>query len=73
VIVPGVAFDRNGGRIGHGKGYYDKLLQSVRDDSLRVGLAFECQIVDIIPKQSHDASMDYVVTENGSYEGRKCS
>ena len=68
VIVPGVAFDRNGGRIGHGKGYYDKLLQNVRDDSLRVGLAFECQIVDIIPKQSHDVPMDAVVTENSTYK-----
>jgi 5-formyltetrahydrofolate cyclo-ligase len=69
VMVPGVAFDRRGGRTGHGKGYYDKLLQHARPDAPLVALAFECQMFDEIPMQPHDIFMDKVVTERGVYEG----
>ena len=48
-MVPGVAFDRRGGRMGHGKGYYDKLLQHARPDAPLVALAFECQMFPEIP------------------------
>ncbi len=70
VMVPGVAFDRNGGRTGHGKGYYDKLLENARPDTPLIALAFECQLFDEIPMQSHDIYMDAVVTEDAIYEGR---
>ncbi|WDQ14601.1 5-formyltetrahydrofolate cyclo-ligase [Rhodopirellula sp. P2] len=70
VLVPGVGFDRQGGRIGHGKGYYDKLLRNVRPDAPLVALAFECQVFDAIPVQSHDICMDMVVTETQVYQGR---
>ena len=70
ILVPGVAFDRRGGRTGHGKGYYDKLLQHARDDAPLVGLAFECQLFPEIPMQIHDIYMDRVVTEAGVYAGR---
>jgi 5-formyltetrahydrofolate cyclo-ligase len=70
VMVPGVAFDRNGGRTGHGKGYYDKLLQHARSDAPLVALAFECQLFDEIPVASHDIYMDKVVTEKGVYVGK---
>lgn len=70
IIVPGVAFDRRGGRTGHGKGYYDKMLEHARPDTPLVALAFECQIFDEIPMQDHDVFMDKVVTEAAAYNGR---
>ena len=48
ILVPGVAFDRRGGRTGHGKGYYDKLLEHRRPDTPLVALAFECQMLSLI-------------------------
>jgi 5-formyltetrahydrofolate cyclo-ligase len=70
VMVPGVAFDRNGGRTGHGKGYYDKLLQHARLDAPLIALSFECQLFDKIPAESHDIYMDKVVTEAAVYQGK---
>ncbi|MEZ6113094.1 MAG: 5-formyltetrahydrofolate cyclo-ligase [Pirellulaceae bacterium] len=70
IMVPGVAFDRQGGRTGHGKGYYDKLLEHARSDTPLIALAFECQLFDEIPMQEHDIFMDKVVTEDAVYEGR---
>ena len=70
VMVPGVAFDRTGGRMGHGKGYYDKLLQHARPDAPLVALAFECQLFPVIPTASHDIFMDRIVTERAIYHGK---
>ncbi len=70
VMVPGVAFDRNGGRTGHGKGYYDKLLQHARLEAPLIALAFECQMFEKIPAESHDIFMDKIVTENVVYSGK---
>jgi 5-formyltetrahydrofolate cyclo-ligase len=70
VMVPGVAFDRNGGRTGHGKGYYDKLLQHARKDAPLIALSFECQMFEEIPAESHDIYMDKVVTEDAVYNGK---
>ncbi|HEY4262055.1 MAG TPA: 5-formyltetrahydrofolate cyclo-ligase [Schlesneria sp.] len=70
IIVPGVAFDREGGRTGHGKGYYDKMLEHARPDAPLVALAFECQLFDKIPMQEHDVFMDKVITEKAAYNGR---
>ena len=70
VMVPGVAFDRNGGRTGHGKGYYDKLLQHARLDAPLIALAFECQMLQKIPAESHDIYMDKIVTEAAIYTGK---
>jgi len=70
IMVPGVAFDRRGGRTGHGKGYYDKLLQHARPEAPLVGLAFECQLFEEIPVMSHDIFMDLVITEAAVYPGR---
>ena len=69
IMVPGVAFDRRGGRTGHGKGYYDKLLEHARLDTPLIALAFECQLFSEIPMQPHDMFMDKVVTEAAVYEG----
>ncbi len=70
VMVPGVAFDRRGARMGHGKGYYDKLLEHARRDTPLVALAFECQLFPEIPVQSHDIFMDQIITEAAVYPGR---
>jgi 5-formyltetrahydrofolate cyclo-ligase len=69
VMVPGVAFDRRGGRTGHGKGYYDKLLEHARLTTPLVALAFECQLFPEIPMQAHDIFMDKIITETATYEG----
>jgi 5-formyltetrahydrofolate cyclo-ligase len=69
IMVPGVAFDRRGGRTGHGKGYYDKLLEHAKPETPLVALAFECQLFDEIPMQTHDVFMDKVITETAIYEG----
>src|SRR5262245_55218940 len=70
VVVPGVAFDRRGARMGHGFGYYDKLLKNARADAPLVALAFECQLFDEIPIEDHDVFMDLVITEKAVYAGR---
>ena len=62
-IVPGVAFDRSGGRIGWGKGHYDATLAVAHPNAVRIGIAFECQLVDNVPRESHDAVLDAVMTE----------
>ena len=66
-VVPGVAFDRSGGRLGHGKGYFDRLLSSARPDALLVGLAFECQLFPRIPMAQHDVFLDKLITEKAVY------
>jgi len=70
VMVPGVAFDRTGARMGHGFGYYDKLLQHARPDAPLVALAFECQLFPEVPTQSHDIFMDKIITEKTVYPGK---
>ena len=69
ILVPGVAFDARGGRTGHGKGYYDKLLENAKPTTPRIALAFDCQIFDEISMQDHDIYMDKVVTQSLVYEG----
>jgi 5-formyltetrahydrofolate cyclo-ligase len=69
VMVPGVAFDPRGGRMGQGKGYYDRLLARARPDAPLVALAFECQVFPEIPVAPHDIYMDAVLTEAKRYPG----
>lgn len=71
IMVPGVAFTREGARMGHGKGYYDKLLEHARPDTPLVALAFECQLFPDIPTQAHDVFMDLVITESNVYKGKR--
>ena len=67
ILVPGVGFDARGGRTGHGKGYYDKLLENAKPETPLIALAFECQMFDEIPMQTHDIFMTKVVTEDKVY------
>lgn len=68
VFAPGLAFDRQGGRLGHGGGYYDDLLsrESLRS-ACKVGLAFEFQMYDHLPLRTEDVRMDIVITESEIY------
>jgi 5-formyltetrahydrofolate cyclo-ligase len=70
VMVPGTAFDPRGGRMGQGKGYYDRLLARARPDCPLVALAFECQMFPEIPVAPHDVFMDKVLTEERVYAGK---
>lgn len=69
ILVPGVAFDLNGGRIGHGAGYYDDFAQRYRhyngQEALWLGLALEEQIIDSVPMDEHDRRLDGLVTPKG--------
>ncbi len=62
-IVPGSVFDENGGRLGYGGGYYDRFLLNDAPQALRVGLAFELQMVREVPVLPHDQFLHYVITE----------
>ncbi len=62
VLVPGVAFDAECHRLGMGGGFYDRLLAALAPTTLKVGLAFDEQIVDAVPCEAHDVTLDAVVT-----------
>jgi 5-formyltetrahydrofolate cyclo-ligase len=62
-IIPGVAFDERGGRIGHGMGVYDRFIPQLDITTRKVALAFECQIVPQIPMEPHDRYTDIIITE----------
>lgn len=66
VVMPGVAFDRRGNRIGYGKGYFDRLLEKLHGDCQKIGLAFDCQVFAEIPTETHDLPVDYLITETQS-------
>ncbi|MDE6098535.1 MAG: 5-formyltetrahydrofolate cyclo-ligase [Muribaculaceae bacterium] len=61
VVVPGVAFDRRGNRIGRGKGYYDRLLSNLK--ALTVGVAYDFQLIDEIDSEEHDVRVNYIITD----------
>ena len=66
-LVPGVAFTVSGKRLGRGGGYYDKLL-SKYPDTLKIGITFNERILQDLPTESHDISMDYVFTNDKYYK-----
>jgi 5-formyltetrahydrofolate cyclo-ligase len=64
-VVPGIAFDVHGGRLGFGKGYYDRFLAQLPATTYRCGLAFSIQMVPCVPHAAHDVRMHGMVTEQG--------
>lgn len=65
-VIPGVAFDRKGNRLGHGRGFYDALLGSTAGSiAFKVGLAFDVQVVESVPVDGHDVAMNAVVSGAG--------
>jgi 5-formyltetrahydrofolate cyclo-ligase len=63
LIVPGIAFDKRGYRLGYGRGYYDKFLSE--NPTVSIGLAYSIQLVENLPHGSHDRRMDAIATESG--------
>lgn len=64
IILPGSVFDKHGGRLGYGGGYYDRFLVNEAPQALRIGVAFELQIMkQALPLMPHDQMLDYLVTE----------
>jgi len=62
-FIPGLAFDRQGNRLGRGGGFYDRYLSTVRPDAAKIGLAFQLQIAEALPVAPHDIKVDAVLTE----------
>ncbi|MDI6752302.1 MAG: 5-formyltetrahydrofolate cyclo-ligase [bacterium] len=63
IIVPGLVFSKDGGRIGYGKGFYDRLL--AKTGSIKIGLCFSCQLTEELPRNEHDQRVDRIITEDG--------
>ena len=65
-LIPGIAFDRYGNRLGFGSGYYDRYLAQIASHVPRIALAHSCQIYDgLLPVDQYDLPMHYMLTENG--------
>jgi 5-formyltetrahydrofolate cyclo-ligase len=65
ILVPGLAFDRRGHRLGYGRGYYDRALAAC-PRALRIGLCHSFQLVEVLPEEAHDQPVDYIVTPDGA-------
>ena len=63
IIMPGVAFDRSGNRVGYGGGYYDKFLSEINSDIPTIALAYDVQILEEVPSEQHDIKVGMVITE----------
>lgn len=63
IVVPAMAYDRCGNRLGRGKGFYDRLLKSTK--ATKIGIGFEFQVIDEIPVEAHDVPMDIIISPSG--------
>lgn len=71
IIVPAVAYDRNGNRVGRGKGYYDRLLSDHSCHATTVGICYDFQVVDEIDAEPHDVAVDFVITDSRTFSKTK--
>lgn len=69
VLLPGLAFDAQGYRVGYGKGYYDRFLAGAR--AVRIGICYGFQLLSEVPREPHDLAADWVLTEEGIYRSRE--
>jgi 5-formyltetrahydrofolate cyclo-ligase len=63
VVTPGLAFDKNGNRLGRGASYYDRFFAAKQLNAAKCGFAFSCQIMDDVPVENHDQKVDMLVTD----------
>jgi 5-formyltetrahydrofolate cyclo-ligase len=68
ILVPGLAFDVAGNRLGYGGGYYDRYLSTCKNKPVKIGVCFQTNLYNIIPTDYHDIKMDYIVTENAIHK-----
>lgn len=66
ILVPGSCFDRQGNRIGYGAGYYDRILAKY-PEAMTIGVCYNHQLVDHLPRQPHDQAVDFIVTEDAFF------
>lgn len=64
VIVPAVAYDRKGNRLGRGKGFYDRFLKTTK--ATKIGIGYEFQLIEEVPSEPHDVGMDIVITQKST-------
>ncbi len=62
-LIPGVAFDRDMNRMGRGRGFYDRILSSLRGRALLAGICYDFQVTDSVPVEEHDIKMDILITD----------
>ncbi len=67
IVVPGVAFDFTGNRLGYGKGFYDRFLAQCAPQCVFIGLAYDFQLEHKLPREAHDIALDYVITDVKSF------
>ncbi|MGF1657437.1 MAG: 5-formyltetrahydrofolate cyclo-ligase [Verrucomicrobiales bacterium] len=65
VLIPGLAFDRRGGRLGRGGGWYDRALATLSPTAIRVGICYTSQLINEVPTEPHDIRMHHLITETG--------
>jgi len=65
ILIPGLAFTRDGQRLGRGGGHYDRYLASLPARAMKLGVCFQCQLVESLPVEAHDQRLHAIVTENG--------
>jgi 5-formyltetrahydrofolate cyclo-ligase len=70
ILLPGSVFDKRGGRFGYGGGFYDRFVSKI-PNGVRIGLAFDLQVVEQIPLQPHDELLDFVITETDCFKGKR--
>ncbi|SDZ89440.1 5-formyltetrahydrofolate cyclo-ligase [Desulfuromusa kysingii] len=63
IVVPGVAFDLRGNRLGYGRGFYDRQLAQQNKATISVGLSFDLQLATLLPTEDHDQTLDFIATE----------
>ncbi|QXE17510.1 5-formyltetrahydrofolate cyclo-ligase [Clostridium sp. 001] len=61
--IPGVAFDKRGGRVGYGGGYYDRFFKKLRENSKKIALAYRFQVLDEVPMEKHDMFIDGIISD----------
>lgn len=66
VLVPGVAFDSSGNRIGFGAGYYDRFMKRLQPGAVKAALAYSFQVIDLVPSDEYDIPADYIITEKNT-------
>jgi 5-formyltetrahydrofolate cyclo-ligase len=68
ILVPGLAFDGTGGRLGRGGGHYDRLLGEIRADARSIGVTVDDRLIDTVPMEPHDRPVQFIATESGVRE-----